>query len=143
MLATTSHLRKLTLTSPVVVSAAAVRACPHSARFVRTVAQRCGVPADERLATTVITILGALARRLRAVDARAVAGQLPAVLAAAFDAHHSHDLHDDAALAAALLAGHPQRQVRAVCQLLAESLDEQARAHLRIQPIAALFHVAA
>jgi hypothetical protein len=29
--------------------------------------------------------------------------------------------------------------VRAVCRLLAETLDEQARAHLRMQPLTALF----
>lgn len=134
MLAQSSHLRPVP--SP---STPTPLSCSRSVLFVRAVAERCDCPDEERLAATVMTTLRALARRLRPIDARVVARQLPPALASAFISCGSGDngapVH---AFDEALAAGLPPRHVRAVCQVLTESIDEQARAQLRMQPLCTL-----
>ena len=131
---------------PQPATASRIQSCPATERFIAAVAERSGCHDGDRLSATVVSILGSLAQRLRPIDAREVAKQLPAALAPAFATR----VYDDASATAptelrpgVMQSGHPEAHVRAVCQVLAESLDEQARAHLRIQPLVTLFRGAA
>ncbi len=103
--------------------------------FVQEVADRAGVSHAEA-DRAVTETLRALGRRLADVDARAVAAQLPPSLA---DPFMSHALRRRPADPTSLTANADTRLVRCACRLLAESLDEQARAHLRMQPLTSLF----
>lgn len=111
--------------------------------FVHEIARRTDVADITEVEHVVLATLIALGERLRDVDARAVASQLPASLAAPIlAARHTRDAiieRTDVESFERRIAPTNPRLVRAVCRLLAESLDEQARAHLRMQPLTALF----
>jgi len=101
-----------------------------SSSFVHDVATRAGL--DHETATrTVQATLAVLGRRLRHVDAEAVAKRLPPELGAALLSQpYEGECGPDP-----FLAGAPSphdRAPRTVVRLLAERLDEQARAHLRM-----------
>jgi uncharacterized protein (DUF2267 family) len=117
-------------------------------RFVEEVQHRSGFAHPSVARRAICATLAVLGERLRDVDRRAVAEQLPVELAAAItesaaapctlpvdadlDAFMRHlEVHSSAKIDVA--------QLRAVCQVLAETLDEQARAQLRIQPLNQLF----
>jgi uncharacterized protein (DUF2267 family) len=104
--------------------------------FVQEVARRAGVSYGdaERAVTETLRALG---QRLADIDARAVAAQLPPSLADAFMSAVEQASPEEAE--AALTEAADRRLVRGACRLLAELLDEQARAHLRMQPLQALF----
>lgn len=106
--------------------------------FVLEVARRAGVSNVELAELAVTETLRALGQRLCDIDARAVAAQLPPSLA---DPFMSAVLQapSDKPTAATLSTDADMRIVRCACRLLAEMLDEQARAHLRMQPLTALF----
>ncbi len=107
--------------------------------FVREVARRAENSNLDDVEQSVTRTLAALGQRLCDIDARAVAAQLPPSLAEPFlSASFSHFLGDQDP-ASALSTSADLRNVRAACRLLAEMLDEQARAHLRMQPLTALF----
>jgi hypothetical protein len=84
----------------------------------------------------VTDVLRALGGRLCDIDAKAVAAQLPPSLADPFLAAALHVRDVDGC---SLGTDADERIVRVACRLLAEMLDEQARAHLRMQPLTALF----
>ena len=104
--------------------------------FVEQVANLSG-KSQEEVETVIAATLEVLGRRLRKVDARAVAARLPRELAAklcaaankvAAQGDHNADkvaIEDDGA--------------KAVCRVLASTLDEQGRAQLRMQPLTSLF----
>lgn len=104
--------------------------------FVTEVARRAEVTDLDFVERSVTDILRALGARLCDIDARAVAAQLPPSLADPFLAAAFADRMTDGN---ALGTNADGRIVRAACRLLAEMLDEQARAHLRMQPLTALF----
>ena len=105
--------------------------------FVEEVARRA--EADIAIADrAVIEVLTALGERLRDVDAQAVATQLPASLAGPFLTAARRAAPPEPSFERRIARTDP-RLVRAVCRLLAERLDEQARAHLRMQPLISLF----
>lgn len=117
-------------------------------RFIDKVQQRAGLTHRDLAHTTVVATLVVLGERLREVDRRAIADQLPAELAEAMN--NPGDTTYEIPVAADLetfidrLAHHTTarvkvEQLRAVCQVLAETLNEQARTHLRIQPLNRLF----
>jgi len=117
-------------------------------RFIDEVQHRAGLSHREVAAKTIRATLVVLGERLREVDRRAIADQLPAELAAAMNdsGDTSYGLPVDADLQTFIdrLTHHTTArvevdQLRAVCQVLAETLNEQARAHLRIQPLNQLF----
>lgn len=108
-----------------------------STTFVRDVAERAGL--DQETATRVVhATLTVLGRRLRPVDAEAVAKRLPPELAAALlDQPYQGECGPEGFLLDATVAD--ERAPRAVLRLLAERLDEQARAHLRMMNLRRLF----
>ncbi len=117
-------------------------------RFIDEVQQRSGLTHREVAHKTIVATLVVLGERLREVDRRAIADQLPAELAAAMNdsVDTSYEPPVDADLQTFIdrLAHHTTTrvridQLRAVCQVLAETLNEQARTHLRIQPLNQLF----
>lgn len=97
-----------------------------------------------RLERAIAATLEALGERLRTPDAEAVARKLPpelgrhlvggadrpAALEQPADAVVSHVCAE---------AGVATEELRAICRVLAETLDEQGRAQLRMQPLSALF----
>ena len=103
--------------------------------FVREVARRAHHADLAETERAVLATLRALSRRLADVDARAVAAQLPPSLADVFMSTSRADV----ARPELDVGDVDPRLVRCACRLLAESLDEQARAHLRMQPLIALF----
>ena len=116
--------------------------------FINEVQQRSGLEHPSATRKAIWATLTVLGERLREVDRRAIAAQLPAELAPALtDSNTTNsDLPVDANLDAFIqhLKRHTTTklevdQLRAVCQVLAETLNEQARTHLRIQPLNQLF----
>jgi uncharacterized protein (DUF2267 family) len=107
--------------------------------FVDEVARRAEMSHRDETERTVMLVLGALAGRLRPVDARAVAARLPPALSQVFRSCASAADPADRRWFERQLGSADERAVRAACRLLAETLDEQARAHLRMQPLAELF----
>ena len=105
--------------------------------FVREVARRAEISDLAVVEQSVTDTLAALGQRLCDIDARAVAAQLPPSLADPFLSAVLSDRCTDRE--SALTTGADRRIVRAACRLLAETLDEQARAHLRMQPLTSLF----
>ncbi len=103
--------------------------------FVEEVVARTGAQDREAVARTVAATLAVLGRRLRPVDARAVAARLDASLAAHLLESAHADLEAAEVLRRLSLAGDAGRIARATCRLLAESLDEQARAQLRMHDL--------
>ena len=97
--------------------------------FVERVTTWSGMSRDE-VEPVIITTLPVLGSRLGEVDKRAVAARLPPELGAALCGR-------------ALIQDEPlsldDDRVRAVCRVLASTLDEQGRAQLRMQPLTALF----
>jgi uncharacterized protein (DUF2267 family) len=98
--------------------------------FVEQVAKHSGMDRVEveAVIASTCTVLGS---RLRLVDARAVATHLPAELAERIcAAAQSNDPADTTVL---------DRRIGVVCRMMAGLLDEQGRAHLRMQPLTSLF----
>lgn len=106
-----------------------------STSFVHDVAERAGLDHEtaSRVVHATLTVLG---RRLRPVDAQAVAKRLPPELGAALlDQPYEGECGPED-----LLRDAPdERAPRAVLRLLAERLDEQARTHLRMMDLRRLF----
>lgn len=116
--------------------------------FVEEVAVRVGAEDHEAVARMVAVTLSVLGQRLRPVDARAVAARLPESLAV-----HLLESHASGERSPSSLGWGPEevlrrlgandsddsRMARTVCRVLAEALDEQARAQLRMQDIKPLF----
>lgn len=106
------------------------------ASFVCEVAQRGDLPIAEapRVVNSVVRLIGA---RLPEADAREVARRLPEPigerLCAASANHESTELRGRL-VEAGRREGLSERQLRATCQVVAETVDEQARAALRMQP---------
>ncbi len=108
-----------------------------STNFVHDVAERAGLDHEtaSRVVHATLTVLG---RRLRAVDAEAVAKRLPPELGAALlDQPYEGECGPEGFLRDAPVSD--ERGLRAVLRLLAERLDEQARAHLRVMNLRRLF----
>ncbi len=106
--------------------------------FVQEVARRAELTDMEAAERAVVETLRGLGWRLSELDARAVASQLPPSLADVFlSAGKSAPELERATAVLSQRAN--DRAVRAACRLLAETLDEQARAQLRMQPLTALF----
>jgi uncharacterized protein (DUF2267 family) len=106
--------------------------------FVLEVAERLGW--SERDAEhAVATVLEVLGQRLRDVDAEAVAAQLPGELGRRLVAARYEGGFDVSEFQRRISVDDPLRASRAVCQVLAETLDEQGRAQLRMQPLSSLF----
>ena len=103
---------------------------PEPTSFIQDVAERAGL--DHETATRVVhATLAVLGRRLPRVDAEAVAMRLPPELGAALlDQPYEGECGPDGFLEKAPVSD--ARGPLAVLRLLAERLDEQARAHLRI-----------
>ncbi len=110
--------------------------------FVEEVRNKSGLQGEqiERALAATLSVLG---ERLRSVDARAVAQRLPPELgrhlrgrrgAAACDERPDAFVHQ-----LCEKTGVGVEQMRAICRVLAASLDEQGRAQLRIQPLSSLF----
>jgi len=113
--------------------------------FVEQVRNKAGLNNGEQIERAIAGTLEVLGERLRDVDAAAVARKLPPELAC----HLRGRLQpaDDA------LGQRPEvflselceksgvgpEQMRAICRVLAETLDEQGRAQLRMQPLSSLF----
>lgn len=108
--------------------------------FVREVAERAGIPDRTEAERAVMATIEALGRRLREVDARAVANELPTPLANVLLRSSRGDECSLADFERNLANRAPAPLIRAACQVLAESLDEQGRTQLRIQPLTRLFH---
>ena len=112
-------------------------------RFIDEVAALCGPVDRDTIEQVVMATVRVLGMRLRPVDADAVAEQLPAHLAEQVRAEPFHgecceqEFEDLVAERSSQLA--TPVAVRAVCRLLAERLNEQARAQLRIQRLSSLF----
>jgi uncharacterized protein (DUF2267 family) len=109
--------------------------------FVEQVAARAGTDDHDLVARAVAATLALLGQRLRPVDARAVASRLPSSLALhLLEQGYAGEIDCDEMLARLGAVDDTSVPVaRAVCRVLAETLDEQARAQLRIQPIRPLF----
>src|SRR5690606_41983772 len=107
--------------------------------FVREVARRAEVSDLALVELSVTDTLAALGQRLCDIDAQAVAAQLPPSLA---DPHLSAVLEDRGRTADLTTAG-DGRLGRATCRLLSEVVRGEARAHLRMQPLNALFTTSA
>ena len=108
-----------------------------STTFVQDVAERSGLDIEtaHRVVHATLALLG---RRLRPIDAEAVARRLPPELGAALlDQPYEGECHPDELLQDAPVSD--ARAPRTVLRLLAERLDEQARAHLRVVNLRRLF----
>jgi len=112
-------------------------------RFIDEVAALCGSIDRATLEKVVAATVRVLGMRLRTVDAEAVAEQLPANLAEHVKAEPFHSECCDREFEELVADRSSQLAtpvaVRAVCRLLAERLNEQARAQLRMQRISSLF----
>jgi uncharacterized protein (DUF2267 family) len=110
--------------------------------FVEQVRNKSGLEGEqiERALAATLSVLG---DRLRTVDARAVAQRLPPELARHLTGRREATVRDERpdAFVHQLCerTGVGVEQMRAICRVLAESLDEQGRAQLRIQPLSSLF----
>ncbi len=110
--------------------------------FVQQVRDKSGLEGDqiERAIAGTLSVLG---DRLRSVDAAAVARKLPPELARHLRGRREGDVLDqrpDTFLSELCRkSGVSPEQMRAICRVLAETLDEQARAQLRMQPLSSLF----
>jgi len=112
--------------------------------FVEQVCTRSGMADAARMERAIAATLEVLGERLRTVDARAVARRLPPELACHLrgtSAVASPDTDTPDALVTQVCSesGVRAEELRAICQVLAETLDEQGRAQLRMQPLSALF----
>jgi uncharacterized protein (DUF2267 family) len=106
-------------------------------RFVEEVIERAGSAAREDAEHAIAATLEILGGRLRDVDAEAVATRLPQPLATML-------LRAQTSSGVTRGSDNPSTTVdmaltRAVCRVLAQTLDEQGRTHLRMQPLSALF----
>jgi len=111
--------------------------------FVDQVRNESGTHDPARLERAIATTLEALGERLRAPDAKAVAQKLPPELGRhLLGAHGAADAPacaDDIVSVICSERGIAAEELRAICRVLAESLDEQGRAQLRMQPLCSLF----
>jgi uncharacterized protein (DUF2267 family) len=112
-------------------------------KFFAEVQKRTGTASRDDLERTIATTLELLGQRLRTVDAEAVAAQLPLPL---------RDQLSGSTEPTELSVDDFMRQLRqrvrrdralehaqVICRVLAETLNEQARAHLRMHALAPLF----
>ncbi len=110
--------------------------------FVEQVRTATGSSDAARIERAIAATLEVLGERLRTVDAAAVARQLPPELGqflrGTSELPRSASPHE---LVQQLCgeAGFAREELRAVCRVLAQTLDEQGRAQLRMQPLASLF----
>jgi len=114
--------------------------------FVEQVQTNSGINDPARVERAIAATLEVLGERLRTPDARAVADKLPPELACHLTATvHARQQGEGAAPTDVALSricsqkGVAAEELRAVCRVLAETLDEQGRAQLRMQPLTALF----
>ena len=98
--------------------------------FVEQVAKHSGMDRKE-VEAVVESTCAVLGSRLRLVDARAVAAHLPQELAQRICEAAEADNDESMTIVDA--------RIGAVCRVLARVLDEQGRAHLRMQPLTSLF----
>ena len=98
----------------------------------------CRYSDAERAVATVIEVLG---QRLSKADAAVVGAQLPKAIGeqlVSAQYEGGFDLFEFERRVSAVDCER-LRTSRAVCQLVAETLDEQGRAQLRMQPLSSLF----
>ncbi len=111
--------------------------------FVEQVQTQTGLNDPARVERAIVATLELLGERLRTPDARAVARKLPPELACHLRGHDGRTLEQperiDVVTQLGSETGIATEELRAVCRVLAETLDEQGRAQLRIQPLTALF----
>ncbi len=113
--------------------------------FVNDVAKRSGLERREDVEEAIRSTLAVLAERIRPIDARAVAAQLPPELAGELTSQVRAS-EDELELTTPLRlldricerTGLNERQATIVFRMLAEALDEQARTQLRMHPLGAL-----
>lgn len=112
--------------------------------FVEQVRDQSGTDDSARIERAIQSTLEVLGERLAHPDARAVAKKLPPELGS----HLCAKAHAGAPIAPRPKttvrevcdeAGVATTELRAICRVLAETLDEQGRAQLRMQPLSALF----
>jgi hypothetical protein len=112
-------------------------------RFIDEVAALCGPIDRATLEKVVVATVRVLGMRLRTVDAEAVAEQLPPNLAEHVRAEPFHSECCDREFEELVADRSSQLAtpvaLRVVCRLLAERLNEQARAQLRMQRLSSLF----
>jgi uncharacterized protein (DUF2267 family) len=116
-------------------------------QFVEAVRARTGLESPQVVEGAIAATLAVLGERLRRVDARAVAAELPEPLAQSLLSAQPAPGEEESIDADELVArvsdrmGAPAaaRAALATCRVLAERLDEQARTHLRMQPLSPLF----
>src|SRR5262245_1447578 len=96
-------------------------------RFVNEVAERAGSADRTVTERAIVLTIRALGRRLRTVDARAVARELPNPLGSVLLESSGGEECDLADFQRRIENGAPPALVRAACRVLVESLDEQAR----------------
>jgi uncharacterized protein (DUF2267 family) len=114
---------------PVVQGMDHVAKMPDST-FVRAVSQRAGLD-EETTARVIVAMLALLGKRLKPVDAAAVAARLPDELATVLLEQPFEGEGDPEAIVR--VADTPDARVpRTVFRAFAERLDEQARAQLRM-----------
>ena len=109
------------------------------ASFIDAVAEQLGQPRSADLERQVLVVLSLVGARLPEADARAVAARLPRRLSRALTAGDRGP--DDVGSLRRALAERSvsERVCRATCQALALAVGEQGRAHLRVQPLGAMF----
>jgi len=112
--------------------------------FVEQVRTKSGSSDSVHLERAIAATLEALGERLRAPDAEAVARKLPPELArhlqpARERATVLEEAPDAVVSQVCTEAGVRAEEFRAICRVLAETLDEQGRAQLRMQPLSSLF----
>ena len=112
-------------------------------KFVDEVHVRAGTISRQAAERTIAATLQVLGERMSPADAEAVRSQLPQPLATHLQGEvvpGDYDVDTFLARVRELVRREgAEEHSRAVCQLLAEMLDEQARAHLRMQPLSQLF----
>jgi uncharacterized protein (DUF2267 family) len=112
--------------------------------FVEQVRTKSGSNDPAHLERAIAATIEALGERLRAPDAEAVARKLPPELARHLKPSRERTVAAEHAPDAVVSqvcseAGVRAEELRAICRVLAETLDEQGRAQLRMQPLSSLF----
>jgi uncharacterized protein (DUF2267 family) len=112
--------------------------------FVDQVRGKSGLQDNEQIERAIAATLSVLGERLRNVDARAVAEQLPPELARHLRGRAALDDASDRPSEASVVrvcaqTGVGLEEMRVICRVLAETLNEQGRAQLRMQPLSSLF----
>lgn len=115
------------------------RAPGDDASFLDAVADDLGEARSADLERQVLVVLSLVGARLPRADAEAVAARLPRRLRRALTAGGAAP--DDVGSLRRALAERSvsERVCRATCRALAMAVGEQGRAHLRVQPLGAVF----